>query len=806
MKYRLLSPLVVLPLVASFFLSSVGFSPAGGADKPNVVLFFVDDMGWADWGRSTLNPQGSDVYETPNMQRLAQRGVVFDNGYASAPVCSPTRVSLLTGKNPARHRVTDFIGAGNGGLGGVTPPANWSQNLAGSDVTLAEALQAGGYATGFFGKWHLGQSGTTAANPLENGFQTNVGGTNSGNPGFAGGFFAGADGAWAGMPGLDNPGTYESTDYLSDAISEKAAEFIADKAAADEPFFVNLSHYVVHTPIQAPANLVTKYTNKIAALGGAGAVAGHDNATYAAMVEKMDQSLGRVLDRLEDPNDDNDMSDSVLDNTIVVFTSDNGGLTQFSVTNNRPLREGKGSMYEGGIREPYLVSWTGSANVQQGVVNSSRVSTHDIYPTLLELTGVSGDAGQNSQMDGVSFSGALAGQQLERKAQLWHYPHYSPQDAGDNIETVDGGQFVSALRDGDWKLLWFYERTEYELYNLGTDIGETNNVLAANPEVALQLSAKLRQRLIAVDAQMPTDAFGRPPAQPVEPPPLALMNRPAEFDPFTNSHNFSAGVAGTPWAGAANASNASDFSSSNGQLTFQNAVNTNLDTNAPFLYQEVTGDFDAQMEISSMTSANFHVLAIVASDPAGDLVWIGQQDRDGENDFAQSRSGFSGVNAEQNLAGIFSHYRLVREADEFRGYVSEDGLFWKQISSFQRADLPATLQVGIAQSSFGASTVTAQVEAFSLHSFDSLPGDYNGDGVVDAGDYTIWRETLNSSTDLRADGDHSGTVDERDYQIWKVQFGQSSTVLSNLSVPTPDSLAFVAVLAVPLAYARRIFA
>ncbi len=466
------------------------FSPSLAADKPNVVLFFVDDMGWADWGRSALNPEGSDVYETPNMDRLAQRGVVFNNGYASAPVCSPTRVSLMTGKNAARHRTTDYLGAGSPGLRGVTPPTDWSQNLGAGEVTLAEALKAAGYATGFFGKWHLGQAGNPAADPLQNGFDSNVGGATSGNPGFAGGFFAGDDGAWANMPGLDTPGQFAPTEYLSDALSAKAADFIGQKAAEDTPFFLNLSHYVVHTPIQAPADLVSKYANKIAALQAAGGVAGHDNPTYAAMVEKMDQSLGRLLDRLEDPNNDNDPADSILDNTIVLFTSDNGGLTSYGVTDNRPLREGKGSVYEGGIREPYILSWTGSAGVQQGVVNSTPLSTHDIYPTLLELTGVAGDAVQNSQMDGVSFAGALAGQTLDRRPQIWHYPHYSPQDSGDDGAVIDGGQFVSAVRSGDWKLLWFHERGQYELYNLAADIGEANNVLAANPGVALD--AELR--------------------------------------------------------------------------------------------------------------------------------------------------------------------------------------------------------------------------------------------------------------------------------------------------------------------------
>ncbi len=215
--------------------------------------------------------------------------------------------------------------------------------------------------------------------------------------------------------------------------------------------------------------------------------------------------------------------------------------------------------------------------------------------------------------------------------------------------------------------------------------------------------------------------------------------------------------------------------------------------NAPFLYQEFTGDFDAQMEIASMTSANYHVLAILAQDPSGEFVWIGKQDRTGSGDFAQSRSVDNGVTTEQTLSGDFSHYRLVREADEFRGYVSQDGLFWRQVAAYSRPDLPAMLRVGVTQASFGGATVTAQVEAFSLTPFTPLPGDYNADGVVDAADYAVWRDTLDSTTDLRADGDRSGRVDQQDYQLWRTQFGEASPAPSqgsstNASVPSPSGL------------------
>ncbi|MEO0529902.1 MAG: sulfatase-like hydrolase/transferase [Planctomycetota bacterium] len=754
-------------------------------ERPNVVLFFVDDMGWADWERSALNPNGSVVFETPNLSRLANSGVVFDNGYASSPVCSPSRVSLMTGLSPARHRTTDFIGAGTPSIRGVGPPTGWSQNLAASEVTIAEALLDEGYNTGFFGKWHLGQGTNPSANPLANGYRVNVGGTNSGNPGFAGGFFAGADGMWDGMPGLSTPGEFASDAYLSDALSDRAADFVTSSTSAGEPFFLTMSHYLVHTPIQAPQDLVTKYTNKINQLQSRGVdLNGHDNPTYAGMVEKLDQSVGRVLDRLEDPNGDQDLSDSVLDDTIIVFTSDNGGLTSFSVTENGPLREGKGSIYEGGIREPYVISWAGNANVGSGVVNSTNVVTHDLYPTLLSLTGVQGNAAHNARLEGIDLAPALAGQTLDRGPIVWHYPHHSPQDSSDNGSIVNGGQFVSAVRDGDWKLIWFHEQARYELYNLASDLGETTSVLAANAEVAMGLSVELRRNLAETDAQMPEATFGDRGRLPLELPPVAQFEAPLPFTTFDQAHDFAtSGVVSTPWDGVQNTDNANVFASSGGQLDLQSVGTTLLPDSftAPFVYEEVTGDFDARIDIGQMTSANFHVLALVAADPAGDMVWVGQQDRTGENDFAQSRSHTGATRDEQTLAGDFEHYRLVRDGDELRGYVSEDGLFWRQFASYLRGDLPETLRVGVSQASFGQTTVTASVDSFTLAPYSSLPGDFNGNGAVDSADYAVWRDGLGER------------FVQSDYDVWKLHFGTTAANTPlRAAIPEPAAIGLAA--------------
>ncbi|MEO1497534.1 MAG: sulfatase-like hydrolase/transferase [Planctomycetota bacterium] len=381
--------------------------------RPNVVVFFVDDMGWTDWQQDPLlNPTGSVVYETPHMLRLASEGVNFTQGYAAAPVCSPTRASLITGKSAARHGVTDFLGGGRNTSPTLQSPA-WTRGVPASEITLAESLgsSAGGYDTGFIGKWHAG------GGPLGQGFDSDVGS----GPGCPcdgeGGFFAGPDGRFGGMRGLNTPGAFSADTYLTDVLGDEAESFIADRAADPDPFLLLASMYQVHVPLQAPADTVSKYTAKIADLQAQGvSLRGHDNALYAAMVEEMDNALGRILNRLDDPNGDGSTSDSVRDNTLVLFASDNGGLTigelgSAPATEKQPLRDGKGSLYEGGIRTPLIASWLGNAGVPQGVLSNARVSTHDIYPTLLDVAGVSGNAGApiNPGIDGVSFAGALTG-------------------------------------------------------------------------------------------------------------------------------------------------------------------------------------------------------------------------------------------------------------------------------------------------------------------------------------------------------------------------------------------------------------
>lgn len=479
---------------------------AGG---PNVVLFFVDDLGWADWQYdATLNPTGSPVYDTPNLLRLAQSGVVFNQGYAATPVCSSTRSSLMTGKASARTNFTDHTGGAVNQSATLRSPVP-VKAIPGSEITLAESLGsfAGGYHTGFIGKWHAG------AGPTSHGYDTNIAGGGAGcpcNP-VSDGFFAGSDGGWAGMPVITSG--YPADAYLTDVLTDFAEAYIRQRAPAANPFFLTVAPYQVHVPLDAPQPLIDKYTQKIADLNNQNIdLEGHNNAVYAAMLEKMDESLGRILDRLEDPNGDGNMADSVRDNTIIMLASDNGGLNVSELgdpvaTRNGPLREGKGSLYEGGIRSPLITSWTGNGNITQGTTSNARVSSHDFYPTLLELTGLGSNTAvpRNAVMDGVSFASALEGGTHERGFQYWHYPNRSNQDvrAAEQSIPFEGGSFVSAIRDDQYKMVYQYETGQYELYDLLNDIGETNDLLGTNPEVEFQLSAQMHSYLDSVDASMP---------------------------------------------------------------------------------------------------------------------------------------------------------------------------------------------------------------------------------------------------------------------------------------------------------------
>lgn len=452
-------------------------------NKPNIVFILIDDMGWRD-----LTCCGSDFYETPNIDRLAREGMRFERAYAACPVCSPTRASFLTGKYPARVGVTDWIGAHTAGK---LIDAPYVDHLPLSECSVAEALRQGGYRTWHVGKWHLGEAPYA---PEKQGFDVNIGGCHWGAPWH--GYFSPYQ-----HPTLpDGP----EGEYLTDRITAEAVSLIED--ADDTPFFLNLWHYAVHTPIQAPADLIAKYEAKAKRLGlvpedalevGEAFTCAHkkhlrvtrrvvqSNPAYAAMVENLDTNVGRILEALE--------RRGKLDNTLILFSSDNGGLStaEGSPTCNLPLSEGKGWMYEGGVREPLLARWPG--HIAPGTVSPVQVTSPDFYPTLLEAAGLALRPEQH--VDGQSFLPALQGKAYRRGPMFWHYPHYGNQ----------GGTPGSSVADGDWKLVHFWEDGADELYNLADDPSETRNLAQREPERVRALRALLDTWLEDVAAKIPQE-------------------------------------------------------------------------------------------------------------------------------------------------------------------------------------------------------------------------------------------------------------------------------------------------------------
>jgi arylsulfatase A len=429
---------------------------------PNIILILIDDYGWTDVGC-----YGSKFYQTPNIDRLARQGVRFTNAYAAAPVCSPTRASLMTGKSPARLHLTDWLPGRTDRPDQKLARPIIKQQLALSETTLAEALQSAGYATAHIGKWHLGGKGFE---PERQGFDLNIAGDHTGTPRSYFYPFENKDGK---MSGLEQG---KAGDYLTDRLTDEAEKFIEQNRA--KPFFLYLPHYTVHIPLKAKADLIAKYQSL------SKSEERHNNAIYAAMIESMDQSVGRIMHKVEQLGLSKD--------TVIIFTSDNGGLSvkegpNTPATNNAPLRAGKGYLYEGGIRVPLVMAGVGKA----GRVNNTPVISTDLFPTILEL------AGQKLPRDveGTSLAGLLkTDKKLKREALFWHYPHYSNQ----------GGKPGSAVRQGDWKLIEFFEGNQFELYNLRDDIGETKNLAQQMPAKAAALHKKLAQWRLAVQAQMMT--------------------------------------------------------------------------------------------------------------------------------------------------------------------------------------------------------------------------------------------------------------------------------------------------------------
>jgi len=477
----------------SFAAANVG--EAQVASKPNFVFILADDLGWTD-----LACYGSTFHETPNIDRLAATGMRFTSAYTASPVCSPTRASILTGKYPDRVGITMATSPTaryspeNWRRPTLMLPASYRQSLALEEVTIAERLKMEGYATFFAGKWHLGPRGFW---PEDQGFDINRGGNALGGPFRGKGYFSPY-----GNPTLEDGPDGE---HLPARLADETVRFIEENR--DRPFLAYLSFYSVHTPLMAKKDLERKYRRKQASVQHEGPRWSmerkskvrlvQDHAVYAGMVDAMDEAVGRVLDALDRLGLD--------DSTIVFFLSDNGGLAtaEGHPTSNVPLRAGKGWLYEGGIRVPMIVRWPGVT--KQGATCSAPILSTDFYLTMLEMADM--PSKPSERQDGRSLVPLLRGKPPQPRVLFWHFPHYANQ----------GGAPSGAVRDGDWKLIEWYEDNSLELYNVAQDIGEKNDLSEAHPELCDQLSKKLDDWRASLDARMPTFRRKDDPLRPTKP-------------------------------------------------------------------------------------------------------------------------------------------------------------------------------------------------------------------------------------------------------------------------------------------------
>ncbi len=471
--------------------------------NPNIIVFMVDDMGWQDTSVPFAD-QVTDLnkrYHTPNMERLAAQGMKFTDAYSNS-VCTPTRVSFLTGMGAAKHRVTnwtspqknmptdypdDLLVSPNWNINGLSAALGTSQTV--YATPFPQLLNDAGYFTIHVGKAHWAPVGTPGSNPRNLGFSINIAGSAIGHPqSYFGeqnyGNIVGEKLNYNAVPGLES--YYGSDTFLTEALTKEAIHAISEPIRHHQPFFLHLSHYALHTPIQGDPRFLSKYLEN-----GLDSV----EARYASLIEGMDKSLGDIMDLLEAKN--------VSENTLIIFMSDNGGLSLVpprggqKYTHNLPLRAGKGSLYEGGIREPMIVKWPGI--VKPRTVSHQYLSIIDFFPTILEAAGIK-NAETVQTIDGISFMPYLKNpaKMDSARALIWHYPNRW------TVDETNAFCYTSAIRQGDWKLVYLMKQKKLELYNLKEDIGEQRDRSKSFPLKVIELASRLTQQLKNSNAQMPT--------------------------------------------------------------------------------------------------------------------------------------------------------------------------------------------------------------------------------------------------------------------------------------------------------------
>ena len=455
MKFRIIIGVILGVLILMLLRTK------GPTDRPNIVLINIDDMGWKD-----VSFMGSTYYETPNIDSLARQGMIFTNGYAAAANCAPSRACLMTGQWTPRHGVYTVGSAQRGRTQDrrLIPTDN-TIYLSDSHTIIPQVLQANGYQTCHAGKWHISED------PLTFGFHTNIGGGSNGHP-------------KSYYPPFKNVKSIKKgkQEHLTDLIMEHAITFIEE---SNPPFFLHYAPYAVHTPIQPIDHLLDKYKNKPPSQG-------QQNAKYATMIQNLDRNIGLLISSLK--------KKGVFHNTLIIFTSDNGGL--YGITQQKPLRAGKGSYYEGGIREPFFFVWPGKieANTQHDVP----ITNLDLFPTILAATGIHGAV---TNFDGENLLPVLTGkEQAYSRPLFWHFPIYLQAYKKQNNENRDPlfrTRPGSVIRLGEWKLHYYFEDNGVELYNLTTDIEEKNNLAVERPNKTNELLQHLKKWWKETNAPIP---------------------------------------------------------------------------------------------------------------------------------------------------------------------------------------------------------------------------------------------------------------------------------------------------------------
>ena len=763
--------------------------------QPNVIHILADDMGWTDLQTGLTNlGNGSQFYQTPSINQLAQNGLSFTSAHAMQS-CAPTRAALLTGQYANRtgiYNVTSIDGTANNLLQGAFNV----QRIDNGATTIAETLQSANYNTAHFGKFHVSQTANIIS---AHGFDQNFGGTNSGGPGS---YFPQQQGAtWrygtSIGPELDAYAAPYTQDYinqnllpfangadvnslvgtpkhLSDAMADAAVEYIDDQSGGGQPFYMNVSFNAPHVPLEPRSDLLAKYDSIIANNGGSSPDPRHDDTDYAALLEGMDQAIGRIVASLSDPNGDGDTSDSIAENTLIVFQGDNGGTTRS--TSNAPLSGGKGDFTEGGTRVP-MIAWM-PGKIATGTTDQL-IHPVDFYPTVADFVGADLPNPATHVLDGHSFAGLLRGETTTsgRNANFFHMPGYAGDSPG-SLVTMDAG-------DHRIKVQYLYETRSFNIFDLRADIDESNNLAAICNLTNLQykLAARavrdLRNWLDTTEAEYPTlrsDGSPIPPPNHLPEIRFALgQSSGINLDGLTSGQVTQLGTTLSLTA----IGNDAIFDANATSL----GVESILDNGGPNQRRRIDGElsseaiefsFDKDVFLKSLDISSIDAQSdeqILLEFVSGENPFIGLDGYD-DGGFTLSSDSLSFAAAESGVGGGQS-FSL-----EF-GELAQDEIFLA-------AGTVLSLTANPAES--GGILLEGISIAEPLSSVDQILVDYNLDGTIDDLDRQLWATTFGSTLDLRADGNGNGIVDAADYTVWRDAY---ETSLDNV-VPEPSGLSLAA--------------